>query len=252
MNTLIAAFYFIPYLYLQNLLPLTPHFIHDGYTIIPGFFNPVQLQAIISTIDAADSEHTAFRKSNNIYAIRRFLEQLPQLRPLIFTPALTAAIETHAGFTAPVVKSIYFDKPAGSNWFVAWHQDLTISVDKKLDIPGFGPWTIKPGQFAVQPPVQILEQTYTIRIHLDDTDEHNGALKVLPGSHTRGIHRPESPDLQTEKAAICRIPAGGVMLMRPLLYHSSSRSKDDRRRRVIHIECCNEPLPAGLEWAEKI
>ncbi len=62
---------------------------------------------------------------------------------------------------------------------VAWHQDLTISVNKKLDLPGYGPWTIKQDQYAVQPPLEILENIFTIRIHLDDTDEKNGALRVI-------------------------------------------------------------------------
>ncbi len=43
-----------------------------------------------------------------------------------------------------VVKSIYFDKPASSNWYVPYHQDLTISVDKKLELENFGPWTSRP------------------------------------------------------------------------------------------------------------
>jgi len=43
------------------------------------------------------------------------------------------------------MKSIYFDKPPASNWFVSWHQDLTISVDTKADIDGFTHWTVKQG-----------------------------------------------------------------------------------------------------------
>jgi len=72
---------------------------------------------------------------------------------------------------------------------VAWHQDLTFSVDKKLDLPGYGPWTIKQDQYSVQPPLDLLENIFTIRIHLDDTDEKNGALRVIPGLHLKGVHR---------------------------------------------------------------
>ncbi|UZJ63879.1 phytanoyl-CoA dioxygenase family protein [Sphingobacterium sp. KU25419] len=68
--------------------------------------------------------------------------------------------------------------------------DLTISVDKKLEIENFGPWTTKQNQYAVQPTIDLLENMMTIRIHLDDTDEHNGALKVIPKSHSKGIYRP--------------------------------------------------------------
>jgi hypothetical protein len=34
----------------------------------------------------------------------------------------------------------------------------------------------------------------------------------------------------------CLSPAGGVLAMRPLLVHASSKSRDARPRRVLHIE----------------
>ncbi len=86
-----------------------------------------------------------------------------------------------------MVKSIYFDKPETSNWYVAYHQDLTISVDRKTPLENFGPWTVKHEQFADQPPLDILEHIFTVRIHLDDTDGDNCALKVVPGSHLKKI-----------------------------------------------------------------
>src|SRR5471030_1513534 len=104
-------------------------------------------------------------------------KQVPGVAQLIFNNKLKFLIKELFGDGYFAVKAIYFDKPEKSNWFVAWHQDLTISVDKKTHIDGYGPWTVKQNQFAVQPPIQILEDNFTIRIHLDDTDEGNGALK---------------------------------------------------------------------------
>jgi len=149
-----------------------------------------------------------------------------------------------------VVKSIYFDKPEKSNWFVAWHQDLTISVDKKVDMAGYSSWTIKQGQFAVQPRVEILKDIFTIRIHLDDTDVNNGALKVIPGSHLKGIYRAENIDWDSETEITCNVKSGGVMMMRPLLMHASDRTTSNKSRRVIHIEFSRAELPVGLNWAE--
>ncbi|MBB5394836.1 hypothetical protein [Mucilaginibacter sp. AK015] len=100
---------------------------------------------------------------------------MPAVGTIIFNEKLKAIIGELFGTHYLAVKSIYFDKPERSNWFVAWHQDLTISVDKKAGLPGYGPWTVKQNQFAVQPPLNILENNFTIRIHLDDTDEGNGA-----------------------------------------------------------------------------
>ncbi len=151
-----------------------------------------------------------------------------------------------------VVKSIYFDKPETSNWYVSYHQDLTISVDKKIDIDKYGPWTRKQDQFAVQPPIEILENITTVRIHLDDTDKHNGALRVIQHSHLKKIYRPEFINWENEIETTCSVKQGGVMLMKPLTLHSSSRTTNNKKRRVIHIEFSNIELPAAISWAERM
>jgi hypothetical protein len=51
---------------------------------------------------------------------------------------------------------------------------------------------------------------------------------------------------------ICRVNSGGIMIMRPLLQHASNRTTSKKRRRVIHIELSNTPLPKGLKWAEAL
>jgi ectoine hydroxylase-related dioxygenase (phytanoyl-CoA dioxygenase family) len=185
-----------------------------------------------------------------LFAIRQFLKELPQVVPLIFNSNLKTLI--HALFDSNyfVVKSIYFDKPELSNWFVSWHQDLTIVVDKKADILGYGPWTVKQNQFGVQPPLDILKNNFTIRIHLDDTDQDNGALKVIPGSHKKGVYRPETWAAETETT--CNVNAGGVMVMRPLLLHASNRTTNNKKRRVVHIEFSKTELAEGLGWGEKM
>lgn len=104
----------------------------------------------------------------------------------------------------------------------------------------------------MQPPLDILENNFTIRIHLDDTDEQNGALKVVPGSHAKGIYRPETIDWTQETAVTCAVPKGGIMLMRPLLLHASGRTVNEARRRVIHIEFSKASLPEGLHWSEAL
>jgi len=149
-----------------------------------------------------------------------------------------------------LVKSIYFDKPEQSNWFVAYHQDLTISVDQKKQVAGFEQWTVKNDQFAVQPPLALLENIFTIRIHLDDTDENNGALKIVPGSHRKGIYRPETIDWNKEQEVVCKVQSGGIMIMQPLLLHASNRTTNNNKRRVIHLEFSNQLLPGELQWAE--
>lgn len=235
---------------MKNLANNKQEFLKNGYTVIEQVYTDNEIEAIINTIEQTDTSNETFRKSADLFAIRQFLKEVPQTLPLIFTEKLNAIISSLFGNDYFVVKSIYFDKPGDSNWFVSYHQDLTISVDKKEDIEGYGPWTVKQNQYAVQPPLHILENNFTIRVHLDDTDENNGALRVIPQSHKKSIYRPETIDWSNEKEVTCNVQKGGVMFMRPLLLHASSRTTNNKKRRVVHIEFSNINLPEPLQWSE--
>ena len=223
----------------------------NGYTIIDSVYTPNEIDRIIDLIENVNPDKPTFRQTADLFAIRQFLQEVPDVYPFIFNEKLNSIITSVYGSGYFPVKSIYFDKPVSSNWFVAYHQDLTISVKNKVDLPGYGPWTVKHNQFAVQPPLNVLQSNFTIRIHLDDACKDNGALKVIPGSHLKGIYRPESIDWAIEKEDICEVEAGGIMLMSPLLLHASNRTVNNKKRRVIHIEFSNVALTYGLDWSEK-
>ncbi|MBL4674970.1 MAG: phytanoyl-CoA dioxygenase family protein [Mucilaginibacter sp.] len=224
----------------------------NGHAVVKDVFNAAELSAILAAIADADKTNNTFRKTDALFAIRQVLKEVPALTKLIFNERFKAVIDNLFGDGYFVVKSIYFDKPPTSNWFVAWHQDLTISVDKRIELNGYGPWTVKQNQLAVQPPINILQDNFTVRIHLDDADEGNGALKVIPGSHLKDIYRPETIDWQTEQPHTCVVGAGGVMIMRPLLMHASGRTTNNRPRKVIHIEFSRAELPHEIRWSERM
>lgn len=226
--------------------------LENGFTVIGAVYSESEINNIVQVINHTDTSKDTFRKSTDVFAIRQFLKEVPETVPLIFNDKVRGIVNTLFGKSYFVVKSIYFDKPEHSNWYVSYHQDLTISVDKKLELEGFGPWTVKHKQFAVQPPLDILENIFTLRIHLDDTNEENGALKVIPGSHLNGIYRPETIDWSKETEQVCEVLKAAVMIMKPLLLHSSGRTINQKRRRVIHIEFSDMALPQELSWSEKI
>ncbi|WP_284462182.1 phytanoyl-CoA dioxygenase family protein [Chryseobacterium sp.] len=237
---------------LKNLETYKSHIQEYGFSIINDVFSADEVEEIINVLNGIDTSRENFRKSEDLFAIRQFLKEIPEIKYLIFNDNIQRIITEIFGEKYFVVKSIYFDKPETSNWYVAYHQDLTISVDKKLELSNFGPWTTKQNQFAVQPPLNILENIYTIRIHLDDTDENNGALKVVPKSHSKGIYRPETIDWTIESEKICNVEKGGIMLMKPLTLHGSNRTTNGKKRRVIHIEFSDMELPEVLQWAERM
>lgn len=225
-----------------------------GFTIINDIYSENEIGKLISLIENSTENKTknaTFRKSQDLFAIRQFHKEIPETLPYIFNENLKGIVESNFGKGYFITKSIYFDKPEKSNWFVAYHQDLTISVNKKTETANFENWTVKQNQFAVQPPKEILEDNFTIRIHLDKTTKDNGALKVINNSHSKGILRIENMDFEKEKETMCEVERGGIMIMKPLLFHASNKTTNNERRRVIHIELSKQQLPEDLEWSEK-
>lgn len=97
-----------------------------------------------------------------------------------------------------------------------------------------------------------LNRIYTLRIHLDDTDENNGTLKIIPDSHLNGVNsRLDFATLKPDEV-LCPVFNGGVMLMRPFLLHSSSKSSGQKPRGVVHLQFADCDLPIGLNWTEKM
>ena len=106
---------------------------------------------------------------------------------------------------------------------------------------------------TVQPTIELLENIFTIRIHLDDCTRENGALRVIEKSHKKGII--QITDWVKNKNGIeriCEVQKGGILLMKPLTLHASKRTENQKNRRVIHIEFTNQELPIGLNWKESL
>jgi ectoine hydroxylase-related dioxygenase (phytanoyl-CoA dioxygenase family) len=210
----------------------------DGFAIVPSLLTNAEAATLA---EAANRAYTAPRQGG----LRNILHRIPAIRQLATSAAIRNLIQPILGNQAFPVRGILFDKTPDSNWKVPWHQDLTIAVEEKIDTPGFGPWTIKDGAHHVQPPTAILESMLAVRIHLDDCNDDNGPLRVIPGSHTHGRLTAE----QIHSLAIqCTVARGGALLMRPLLLHASSAATSPRHRRVIHIEFASQPLPGALRW----
>ncbi len=158
----------------------------NGYAILEHFYNNKEVTALINCINhAINNDNRRFTKTKDVIAIRQLINDIPELKKILFNNPIKILLSTLFKTNYFLTKAIYFDKPKESNWFVAFHQDLSISVDKKVTLKNYKNWTYKKEQYGVQPPIAILEDTVTLRIHLDDTNQYNGALKVIPKSHLK-------------------------------------------------------------------
>ncbi len=222
----------------------------DGFAIVPKVLDEPVVQGLCKVIERAKAGQAVRQRRGAVFAIRNLLDVVAEVRDVVSSAAVRNLIEPVLGGDAFIVRAILFDKTPDANWKVAWHQDVSIAVTERIDAPGFGPWSVKAGIIHVRPPVEVLEGMVTLRIHLDDCDESNGALQVVPGSHQRGVL--DAKDLQacrgSDDIRLCCVPIGGAMLMRPLIAHASSPGTSPSRRRVIQLEWAATPLPQPLQW----
>ena len=116
------------------------------------------------------------------------------------------------GPRSKAVRAILFDKSEHNNWSLAWHQDRTICVKRRIDVEGFGPWTSKGGMHHVAPPFDVLSRMVTLRVHLDDVPADNAPLLIAPGSHREGrvSERAISKVIERTGIATCIASAGDV------------------------------------------
>ena len=216
----------------------------DGFEVIPSVLNETEvakLRSALSSLNIAPGH-------------RNLMQRVPEIAGLAMSSKIIGLLKCLLKRELFPVRSIFFDKTPDANWLVPWHQDLSIAVKERVDVPGYGPWSTKEGVTHVQPPVHILKSMVTLRLHLDDCDESNGALRVIPGSHRQGrldaASIAEARKLRDE--VTCRVQAGDALLMRPLILHASSQAESPTHRRVIHLEYGTCRLPLGLDWAEAL
>ena len=215
-------------------------FTRDGFLIVENVLTKdavEQIRAILNTLQ---------RDRANI---RNVLAAAPRIRELLRSNGAFRLAEEVLDRKPHLTRAILFDKKPGANWAVGWHQDIAIAVLKRLDLPGFAGWSVKEGITHVHPPVDVLEQMVTVRIHIDDCADENGPLQVLPASHLHGrLSNDELNHWSQRPAVTCVATPGSAILMRPLLIHRSSQAKAPSHRRVLHLEFAALELPGGLEW----
>lgn len=220
----------------------------DGFLIRPSLLS----SEATSQLQAA-CEEIAQGKEIRPHGIRNLFARSEIIREAV--SALAAGhLSEWLGPKMRPVRAILFDKVPEANWKVPWHQDRTIAVRERHDLPGYTAWTVKEGVPHVEPPTCVLKAMLTLRLHLDDCGPESGPLRVLAGGHRRGkLTTSQIRDWlesgQGEEVT-CTLEAGDALLMRPLLPHASSPASRPGHRRVIHVEYAREGnLDPRLQWA---
>jgi len=182
-------------------------------------------------------------------------------RHLMAVPAIKAAAKDERllriagralGDGAVPFRATLFDKSATANWLVVWHQDTALPLESRNDSTEWGPWSLKVGVLYAHAPAWALSRVLALRISLDASTSENGPLRVLPASHLAGVLSDDEilGLAKTHQNLEVHVPRGGVLAMRPLLVHSSSKTRSGEPRRVLHLEYADAlELKPGLRLA---
>jgi hypothetical protein len=213
----------------------------NGFEIFPDLFRAAELDDIARELDAAPV--------NRSRAGARHLLRSSGIAKLARDSRLIGLAAGVLGGAPRPFGATLFDKSADANWLVSWHQDTALSLSERIETQGWGPWSEKGGVTYAHAPATALERVVALRLHLDDSTADNGPLRVLPATHTLGVLSDGAMHALARKgqASPCLVARGGVLAMRPLLIHASSKVKSNQPRRVIHIEyAAADELAPGL------
>jgi hypothetical protein len=205
--------------------------IEAGYFIDEEVLSEVECEELLNVIAVS----SFIRRGR---AGSRHLMSLPEVRRVASDPRMLQIAHRALGTEAVPYRATLFEKSGVANWLVVWHQDTALPLEAQFDLPGWGPWSRKSGVLYAHAPSWALSHIVALRIHLDASTLGNGALRILPGTHSLGVMR-EGELLAMARSrphSDCIVGRGGVMAMYPLLVHSSSKARSSAPRRVLHIE----------------
>ena len=205
----------------ENPAKLAPHqvdqFNEKGFVFPLDLFTPEETEANRVYFD--DLMECAATVGHNSYSINGWQKHCAGVYDLVVEPRILDYVQDLLGPDLICTMTHYFCKEPGDVKQVAWHQDASY-------------WPLTPSKVV------------TVWLAIDDVDEENGPMTVIPGSHRHGQipfekvdddrnvlgqSVPDPLDWGDEPVAFT-MKAGQISMHSDLLLHGSAPNSSDRRR----------------------
>jgi phytanoyl-CoA hydroxylase len=230
------------------------HYVDEGFLVVPGLVDVKEVLELcaeaerfargeypLSNPPDLPSDASAEDARRSILAVHFPHWVSPVSRAVINHAGIAAVVRKITGAHLPhwdgsakAMQTMLFLKPPGLQG-QAWHQDERFIPTRDRSL--MGAW-----------------------IALDDADEENGCLRVLPRSHRPGVLHPTRPHSQTQEFDVSdeaygfdasgeiavAVRAGDVVFFNGYLLHRSMRNRSDARYRrafVTHYMSAASHLP---------
>jgi ectoine hydroxylase-related dioxygenase (phytanoyl-CoA dioxygenase family) len=216
------------------------HFRREGYAILPGFLPAEVLAAVRADCDAEVARQDADMRSRGVavdginhdgkrYFIANAHVRRPAMRAWVFSPRMAAVVRAVLGDEAQLFLEQFVVKGSDAGSRFGWHQD---------------------SGYVGYPHREYL----SCWIALDDVDETNGTISVLPwtraGADPRAV-RPHAREEGTndmvgydgdDPGIPVKVPAGTLVAFSSRLLHRSGPNLSPRLRRAWLVQYTAEPL----------
>ena len=241
----------------------------DGFFIRPKAYDTCEIDALrdriedlVELIETSDvlpeKQKQAILKRNvgteatsgpaSLNGITRLHRFSAPVRSHIRDPRRLEAVTQIVGSDLFCPNDLYFFKPPGTGRPIAWHQDSWYFRNTYVSSIGD----------AIE---QASIGTY---LALDDADEENGCLWVIPGSHRLGVvdhsqvesdeyllqKRLTVSDEMEERAIPVEVPKGALVFFNNALFHRSTPNRSDRFRRayIVHYMKATIQHTGNRQW----
>lgn len=212
----------------------------NGYLMIENAVTPDQLDRLRAiTARLIDASRTV-SESDDVYdldkghgpdsprltRIKIPHKQDPYFWEVLRNSTMTQVLNDLLGPDTTILTSKLNTKAPGGGRAVEWHQDWAFYPHTNDDLLAFG-------------------------LMLEDVDEANGPLMVIPGTHRgpvldhtsngvfAGAINPDDPAFDREKIVTLTGKAGSMTVHHARLLHGSAPNRSDRARMILFYECAS-------------
>lgn len=203
-----------------------------GWFVAPAVFSEAECAELLREIDQVAFELALGDPSDGQLSYRPMMH-------LLSAPLTAAATDAR---WAPIVLGIL-----GTSARLYWEQAVAKPPFARTELP----WHQDNGYTPIVP-----EEYVTCWLALDDADENNGCIWVLPDSHRAGTVRHRNgtgpfrvADTGGQPGIPVPVRAGDVLVFSSLLLHRSGPNITDRPRRAWIIQFCAAEAASELSGA---
>ncbi len=211
----------------------------NGYLLVENAVTPEQLERMRAIAYDLIEKSRTVAESDDVYdlddghgpdsprltRIKLPHRQDPYFWEVLKSSAMTGVLTSLLGPDTAIQTSKLNTKAPGGGAAVEWHQDWAFYPHTNDDMLAFG-------------------------LMLEDVDEANGPLQVIPGSHRGpllshhnadgvfcGAIDPDDPDFHPERAVTLTGRAGSMSVHHVRMLHGSAPNQSTRNRLILFYEC---------------